>query len=132
MNEPSQKPTAYDLVGGEQGIRNLVKRFYELMDTLPEAFAVRKLHAADLSGSEEKLFMYLTGYLGGPQLYVEKHGHPRLRQRHLPFSIASAERDQWLLCMRQALDDTVANAALRAALFKAFADLADHMRNRAD
>ena len=112
MSETEKKPSVYDMIGGEQGVRNLVSRFYEIMDTVPEAYGVRKLHGADLSGSEEKLFMYLTGYLGGPQLYMEKHGHPRLRARHLPFAIASAP--------------------LRAALFKAFSDLADHMRNRAD
>lgn len=122
--------TAFDLAGGEAGIRALVRRFYELMDTLPEAYAIRKLHPADLSGSEEKLYMYLTGYLGGPQLYMEKYGHPRLRARHLPFPIGGDERDQWMLCMRQAMAECIADARLRAGLDKALTDLADHMRNR--
>lgn len=128
---PLPQITAYELIGGEAGIRALVKRFYELMDTLPEAYGVRKLHAADLSGSEEKLFMYLSGWLGGPQLYVEKFGHPRLRARHLPFAIGEEERDQWMLCMRQAMADTIADPKLRAALDKNLADLADFMRNKA-
>jgi len=128
---PLPQITAYELIGGETGIRALVKRFYEVMDTLPEAYGVRKLHAADLSGSEDKLFMYLTGWLGGPQLYVEKYGHPRLRARHLPFAIGEAERDQWMLCMRQAMAETIADEKLRAVLDKQLADLADFMRNQA-
>lgn len=124
------KPTPYQLLGGEPAVRALVKRFYELMDTLPETYGVRKLHPADLSGSQEKLYMYLTGWLGGPQLYVEKFGHPRLRARHLPFAIGEAERDQWMHCMRTAMEEQVDNPALRGALTKALADLADFMRNQ--
>jgi hemoglobin len=124
--------TPYERIGAEDGVRRLVRRFYQLMDELPEAYGVRKLHAHDLSGSEEKLFMYLTGWLGGPQLYIQRHGHPRLRARHLPFSIGAAERDQWLLCMRQALDENVVDVPLRESLYRAVADLADHMRNRSD
>lgn len=122
--------TPYELIGGEPAVRALVKRFYELMDTLPESYGIRKLHPADLSKSEEKLFMYLTGWLGGPQLYVEKFGHPRLRGRHMPFSIGDAERDQWMLCMREAMQEVIADEALRAKLDKALTDLADFMRNR--
>lgn len=127
---PLPTVTPYSMLGGEAGVRQLVKRFYELMDTLPEAYGVRKLHPRDLSGSEEKLFMYLTGWLGGPQLYVEKFGHPRLRARHMPFSIGSEESEQWMLCMRQAMAEQIADEALRAKLDKALADLADFMRNR--
>ena len=96
----SEPTTPYAELGGEAGIRRLVHRFYQLMDTLPEAWDVRQMHPEDLSGSEEKLFMYLTGWLGGPPLYEQAHGHPRLRARHLPFTIASRERDQWLMCMK--------------------------------
>jgi hemoglobin len=128
--QPQQTP--YERIGEEAGVRKLVRRFYHLMDELPEAYGVRKLHPEDLSGSEEKLFMYFSGWLGGPQLFVQRHGHPRLRARHLPFSIGAGERDQWLLCMRQALDETVDDVALRDALYRAVADLADHMRNRSD
>lgn len=124
--------TAYALVGGEAAIRALVHRFYELMDTLPEAYGIRKLHPADLSTSEQKLFMYLSGWLGGPDLYVQQNGHPRLRARHLPFPIASSERDQWLLCMRQALDETIHHAQAREGIYEALVGLADHMRNRTD
>ena len=124
--------TPFSRIGGEPAVRRLVKRFYELMDTLPEAYGIRKLHAVDLSSAEEKLFMFLCGWLGGPQLYVEKFGHPKLRARHLPFPIASGEAEQWMLCMRQALDDVITDDGLRASLDKTLNDLAYHMRNRND
>jgi hemoglobin len=129
MNETS---TPLSRIGGEPAVRQLVKRFYELMDTLPEAYGIRKLHAANLSGSEDKLFMFLCGWLGGPQLYVEKFGHPKLRARHLPFTIASNEAEQWMLCMRQAMAEVIPDDGLRAALDKSLNDLAHHMRNRGD
>ncbi|MDE2598193.1 MAG: group II truncated hemoglobin [Rhodocyclaceae bacterium] len=122
--------TPYEAIGGEAGIRTLVKRFYALMDELPEAYGIRKLHPEDLSGSEEKLFMYLSGYLGGPQLFVEKFGHPMLRARHMPFAIGKSEAEQWMLCMRMAAAECVAHEGLRANLEKALNDLAHHMRNQ--
>jgi hemoglobin len=121
----------YERIGGAEKVRALVKRFYEIMDELPEAHGIRKLHPASLHGSEEKLYEFLSGWMGGPQLYVEKYGHPLLRQRHLPFPIGDAERDQWMLCMRQALEEVVEDEALRAELAAAFLKVADHMRNRA-
>ena len=124
--------TPYECLGGEAAVRKLVRRFYELMDTLPEAWSVRRMHAENLSGSEEKLFLFLSGWLGGPNLYVERYGHPFLRARHLPFSIGVQERDEWLLCMRQALEEQIADGALRASLLSAFSSLANHMRNRSE
>jgi hemoglobin len=102
------------------------------MDTLPEAYGIRKMHATDLSGAEEKLFMFLCGWLGGPQLYVEKFGHPKLRARHMPFAIATDDAEQWMLCMREAMAEVIADEALRVSLDKSFSDLAYHMRNRDD
>lgn len=122
--------THYQRIGGEQPIRALVQRFYELMDELPEAYGIRKMHGEDLSPVADKLFMFLSGWMDGPQLFVEKFGPPMLRRRHLPFSIGDSERDQWLLCMDQALDDVVADIELRRELSDAFAKVADHMRNR--
>jgi hemoglobin len=124
--------TPFSRIGGEPAVRRLVKRFYELMDTLPEAYGIRKLHAAGLSSAEEKLFMFLCGWLGGPQLYVEKFGHPKLRARHLPFPIGSDEAEQWMLCMRQAMDEVITDEGLRASLDKSLNDLAYHMRNRSE
>ena len=123
--------THYQRIGGEAKVRQLVDRFYDHMDELPETYGIRKLHAADLSGSRQKLFDFLTGWMGGPQLYVQKHGHPMLRARHLHFPIGDSERDQWLHCMRLALDEVVEDAKLRAELYQAFVKVADHMRNRA-
>ena len=122
--------TPYDLIGGENTVRALVRRFYQLMDELPEAWEVRKLHPESLAGSEEKLYLYLTGWLGGPQLYVEQFGHPRLRARHMPFPVDSQARDQWLLCMRQSLDENVAEPAIREKLYLQLANVADFMRNK--
>jgi hemoglobin len=99
------------------------------MDTLPEAYGIRKLHPADLASSRDKLFMFLSGWLGGPALYVENYGHPRLRARHLPFPIGGSERDQWMLCMEQAMRDTGIDESLRADLSGAFSRTADHMQN---
>ncbi|PKO55346.1 MAG: globin [Betaproteobacteria bacterium HGW-Betaproteobacteria-21] len=124
--------TPYDEIGGEVSVRALVKRFYELMDTQPETYGIRKMHAEDLGGSEEKLFLFLSGWFGGPQLYVERFGQPFLRARHLPFSIGASERDQWMMCMGQALEECVPDAALRKRLHDSFAALANHMRNRAE
>ena len=122
--------TVYTRIGGEPAVRALVDRFYPLMDTLPEAQDLRRLHP-DLTRAADSLFKYLSGWFGGPPLYVQERGHPRLRMRHLPFTIGPRERDQWLLCMRQALAEQVADARLRAAIEQAFAGLADHMVNSA-
>jgi hemoglobin len=120
----------YDRIGGEAGVRKLVQRFYELMDTLPEAYEIRKLHAPDLGQAENKLFMFLSGWMGGPPLYEEAFGHPRLRMRHLPFAIGTRERDQWMLCMEQAMQDTEVEPELAEELKSAFYRVADFMRNQ--
>ncbi len=124
--------TIYEQIGGEENIRRLVDRFYDLMDTRPEAAGIRRLHPEDLSQSREKLYLFLVGWTGGPPLYVQKYGHPRLRARHLPFPIGEAERDQWLLCMNQALDEVVEKALLKQQISLAFGQLADFMRNKQD
>lgn len=124
--------TPYRLVGGESAVRELVDKFYVYMDTLPEAHDIRAMHPMDLTSSRDKLFMFLSGWLGGPELYQEAFGHPRLRMRHFPFSIGMKERDQWLLCMCKALDDMPWEPALREGLAQAFAQLANHMINRGE
>jgi hemoglobin len=130
MQPVTQSLTHYERIGGADKVRALVQRFYQLMDELPETYGIRKLHAQDLRGATEKLYKFLSGWMGGPQLYVEQYGHPMLRARHLPFAISSVERDQWLLCMNQALGEVVENIALRQELSAAFTKVADHMRNR--
>ncbi len=120
----------YQRIGGEEKVRSLVNQFYQLMDALPEAYGIRKLHATDLRSANDKLFKFLSGWMGGPQLYTEQYGHPMLRRRHFPYAIGEAERDQWLLCMNQALDEVIEDVELRQELAAAFAKVADHMRNR--
>lgn len=120
----------YERIGGEEGVRRLVDRFYDLMDQQSGFQGIRELHAKSLKVSREKLFMFLSGWLGGPQLYVEKHGHPRLRQRHMPFSIGESERDQWMSCMIQAMQDVGLDEGLREELTRAFWKTADFMRNK--
>jgi hemoglobin len=133
MSSTEEQQSHYEQMGGEAGVRRLVDRFYDLMDSAPEAKHVRALHATSLKQSREKLFMFLSGWSGGPQLYTAAHGHPRLRMRHFPFAIASRERDEWLWCMDRALaEHTPMPDELRTFLSARFHDLADHMRNRPD
>ena len=122
--------TPYELLGGADGVRTLVERFYQIMDTLPDAVRISALHPADLRGSTDKLYKFLSGWLGGPALYVEEFGHPMLRARHLPFPIETADRDAWLLCMKRALDEVKLEPLARMQLDQAFYKTADHMRNR--
>ena len=121
--------TPYEALGGEPAIRQLVNRFYELMDELPETYAVRQIHPESLAGSAESLFEYLSGWFGGPSLYIAKKGHPRLRMRHAPYAVSPTMRDQWMLCMTMALTEQVTDETLRDSLIQIFAQMADHMIN---
>lgn len=124
--------SAYQRIGGDDGIKKLVDRFYGLMDELPEAYSARKIHPKDLTLANEKFCDFLSGWLGGPQRYVEKHGAPMLRRRHMPYAIGHDERDQWLMCMRMALDEVVPDAELREALWGQFTHLGEFVRNQGD
>ena len=120
----------YQLMGGESAIRSLVDRFYFYMDILPEAGPIRAMHSPSLASAKSKLFKYLSGWLGGPNLYIEEFGHPMLRGRHLPFTIGPAERDQWMLCMNKALAEMQMDENLRLNLQTALQNLATHMINQ--
>lgn len=128
--EIPMQDTPYAQIGGEVPVRTMIDRFYDLMDTAPEYYVIRKLHPADLSGSRDKLFMFLSGWLGGPPLYTSTYGNPMLRARHLPFAIGNAERDAWMACMTQAMDGVIADEKLRAWLLEQLFKTADWMRNR--
>ena len=130
QKNPAETP--YALLGGDVGVRGLVDRFYDLMEEIPEYHGIRKLHPQDLSTSSEKLYRFLSGWLGGPPLYIENYGPPMLRARHLPFPIGIDERDAWLACMLQAMEDKGIDELLRLALLKAFHGTADWMRNKPD
>lgn len=124
------EPSLYERIGGTPTIEALTARFYELMDTLPEAKATRAIHPENLADSREKLNEFLMMWTGGPQTFIEKRGAPMLRARHLPFSIGSAEIEGWLACFRQALDETVADETLREIFWGNIVKMGQHMRNR--
>ncbi|MCO6185349.1 group II truncated hemoglobin [Rhizobium sp. L1K21] len=131
-SEDKETITLYEAIGADDTVRKLVRRFYELMETLPEAQNARAIHPPSLQNAETKLYEYLTGYLGGPPLFVEKYGHPRLRARHLHAPITKREVDEWLLCFRGALDDTVEHPKLREIIWEPIERLAYHMQNKED
>jgi hemoglobin len=127
QHEPA---TAFEWVGGEAAVRVLVDRFYDLMDLEPAYSGIRALHPQDMTESRNKLFWFLCGWLGGPALYTERFGHPRLRARHLPYAIGTAERDQWMQCMLQAMREEGHPEALVNRLLESFYNTADWMRNK--
>ncbi|MGM0564742.1 MAG: group II truncated hemoglobin [Pseudomonadota bacterium] len=122
----------YERMGGEAPIRELVERFYDIMDSDDSARRVRAMHPSELTGSRMKLYEFLVGWMGGPPLYMNKYGHPRLRMRHLPFAIDSDARDQWMHCMGLAMKQQGLDPALRKDLESALFQVADFMRNRED
>lgn len=122
--------TPYERIGGEAAVRKLCQTFYQIMCDTPQTQLIREMHPQDIQLSEEKLFLFLSGWLGGPSLYIEKYGHPRLRARHLPFSIGIEERDQWLYCMAQALKSMDLEPVFAEQLMSSFVQTADFMRNR--
>jgi hemoglobin len=130
IEEKSPFETPFAWLGGEDRVRALTERFYDLMDLEADYLALRATHGPDLSNARQRLFMFLCGWLGGPDYYVEQHGHPRLRMRHMPFAIGIKERDQWLACMDQAMVETQVPEGLRARLKHSFFQTADWMRNK--
>jgi hemoglobin len=127
---PKSESNAFAAVGGADAVRALVDRFYDLMDLEPGFAGIRALHPSTLDGSRDKLYWFLSGWLGGPDLYQQRFGHPRLRARHLPYEIGITERDQWMACMGQAMAECHLDAALQERLTAAFANTADWMRNK--
>lgn len=128
--EPTKHATPFEWIGGEHKVQALVDRFYDLMDIEPRYRELRAAHGSTLDNARQKLFWFLCGWLGGPQHYTDRFGHPRLRMRHMPFSIGIIERDQWLACMDQAMGETGVDAALRERLKTSFFQTADWMVNR--
>ncbi|MEO8309093.1 MAG: group II truncated hemoglobin [Pseudomonadota bacterium] len=129
MNQPP-KISPFESIGGQATVDLLVDRFYQRMDTLPEASGIRALHAAQLGPIIIVLKKYLGEWLGGPKHYSAERGHPMLRARHLPFAIGDAERDAWLLCMNGALDESIPDETARAGIRESMTRLADWMRNK--
>jgi hemoglobin len=129
IQEKPKFDTPYEWIGGEEKVKAMVERFYDLMDLEPAYADLRAVHGSDLSKARQHLFWFLCGWLGGPQHYTDRFGHPRLRMRHMPFSIGLKERDQWLACMDQAMAETGVPEGLRARLRDSFFQTADWMRN---
>lgn len=127
-----QKSNLYELIGGAEKLREMVDRFYDLMELEPEFSGIRILHPPSIDGSRDKLFWFLSGWMGGPDLYIEQFGHPRLRARHLSFSIGVSERDQWLRCMAWAMQDVGIAEGLQQHLMTSFYQTADWMRNKVE
>ena len=133
MHDPAEAlpvPTAYELLGGDAPLRTLVDRFYDLMDLEPAYTELRASHGSSLDEARDKLYWFLSGWLGGPSLYIERLGHPRLRARHLPFAIGIQERDQWVACMSQAMVEVQVPDELAQRLHHSFMQTADWMRNQ--
>jgi len=130
--EETKQATVFELIGGAEKIRELVDRFYDLMELETEFALIRGLHPTSMEGSRDKLYWFLCGWTGGPDMYIERFGHPRLRARHLPYAIASPERDQWMRCMAFAMQDVGIEEGLRERLLHSFYQTADWMRNKAD
>lgn len=130
MNTASKPETPYEWVGGEAAVRRLVDRFYDLMDLEPAYAELRALHPSTTEGSRDKLFWFLSGWLGGPAHYTDRFGHPMLRARHLPFAIGIKARDQWMDCMKQAMRECELDPVLVQRLEESFFKTADWMRNQ--
>lgn len=126
----ARRPTPYQLVGGEAMVRHIADRFYDIMESAPEAAGIRALHADDLSAVRERLFEFLSGWLGGPPLYFQRPDHKCIMSAHRPFAIGPAERDEWMMCMRRALEECGVPAEMRTLLDAAFLRLAEAFRNR--
>jgi len=132
MTTPEQSHTLYDLIGGDVRVRELVDRFYDLMDLQPEFTVLRAMHPPSLDGSRDKLYHFLSGWSGGPDLYTPRYGNAFLRARHLPFAIGTSARDQWLLCMVLAMQDLGIDEDKQDVLLQGFFKTADWMRNKPD
>ncbi|MBN8777669.1 group II truncated hemoglobin [Thiomonas arsenitoxydans] len=124
--------TPYQRLGGAEGVRRLVDHFYDLMDLEPQYVDLRAMHPTNSEETREKLYLFLSGWLGGPDLYSPQYGHPRLRMRHFPYAIGTKERDEWMACMVQTLNEVEMDDTLRRQLHEAFAGTADWMRNKAE
>ncbi len=131
-HDETASQTPYDRIGGADGVLHLVTEFYDEMDRAAGAKTIRDMHATDLKSSREKFRLFLSGWLGGPPLYVEKYGHPRLRRRHFPFPIDTAAANAWMACMDHALAIVVEDELFRGQLRGAFQNVAEHMRNKDD
>jgi hemoglobin len=130
QSDTKHEQSPYDMIGGEAAVRRIVDRFYDIMDTSPEAARIRAMHALDLSPMRERLFDFLSGWLGGPPIYFQRPDHKCIVSAHRPFTIGEAERDEWMMCMRRAMEDCGVETSLRTLLDRPFLRMAEAFRNR--
>jgi hemoglobin len=121
-------PSPYEELGGDTPLRQLVEAFYDIIED--ESPTLRAMLPANTSTSRQKLHEFLSGWLGGPPLYEEKRGHPRLRMRHLPFPIGETEAAEWMRCFLKAMDLEEVPTPLRQFLNSRLEPLARHMINQ--
>jgi hemoglobin len=124
------RPTPYEEIGGDAGVRALVDNFYDIIDA--ESPVLRAMLPADMSISRQKLYEFLSGWMGGPQLYFERRGHPRLRLRHMPFPIDTHAAEEWTRCMSKALAAIDAGESIRTYLERELGTIAHGLRNTPD
>jgi hemoglobin len=122
------KATPYEEIGGDEKVRSLVETFYDIIEA--ESPVLRAMLPSDMSGSRQKLYEFLSGWMGGPQLYFERRGHPRLRLRHMPFPIDTHAAEEWTRCMRQALSAVEAPLDLAVYLERELGNTATGLRNK--
>ena len=120
--------TPYEAIGGDAAVRRLADLFYDRIDA--SAPTLRAMLPRNDTTSRQKLYEFMSGWMGGPNLYMEKRGHPRLRMRHFPFEIGRAEVEEWLRCMGEALDELGVAGPLRSYLDGQFTQSASWMQNR--
>ena len=125
LREELAEHTMYDLLGGEAGIRRIVHAFYDHMETDDEFAPIRAMHAADLSPMRQGLFEFISGWIGGPPLFIQRKGSPCLTEAHAPYRIDQSARDQWLECMRRAMADAEVASRYQEALLPGFESIAD-------
>jgi hemoglobin len=128
--QTAREQTPYEMIGGDVMVRRIVERFYDIMDQSPEAARIRAMHASDLAPMRQRLFEFLSGWLGGPPLYFQRPDPKCIVSAHRPFAIGAAERDEWMLCMRRALEDCGVSQELRTLLDRPFQRMAEAFRNR--
>jgi hemoglobin len=127
--DPAIRITPYELIGGAPMVRRLADRFYEIMDADPGAMRIRAMHGRDLTSIRQLLFEFLSGWLGGPPLYFQRTEHRCIMSAHRPYAIGDVERDEWMHCMRRAMDDCGLPAEVRAVLDQAFLNMANRFRS---
>jgi hemoglobin len=128
--DAAAETSPYEMIGGAAKLRQIVDRFYDIMDRAPEAAGIRAMHAEDLAPMRDRLFDFLSGWMGGPPLYFQRPDRKCIVSAHRPYAIGAAEAEQWMMCMRRAMEDCAIPQEVRSLLDKPLSRMADAFRNR--